>query len=57
MIMINNCCLVYIAYYHTVQVVINPLLFYCVASKKKVMTPRSFKGIAEMKELLKRASQ
>ena len=55
--MIDNCCLVYIAYYHTVQVVINPLLFYCVASKKKVMTPRSFKGIAEMKELLKRASQ
>ena len=54
LIMINNFCLVYIAYYHTVQVVINLRLLYCVVSKKKVMTPQSFKGNAEMKELLKK---
>ena len=56
MIMINNFFLVYIAYCHTVQVVMNPRLIYCVVSKKMVMTPKSFKVNAEMKELLKRTS-
>ena len=52
--MINYFCLLHMANYHTVQVVINLRLLYCVVSKKKVMTPKSFKGDAEMKELLKK---
>ena len=51
--MINNCCLLF-TLVHTVQVVINPRLFYCMVSKKTVMTPRSFKGNAVMKEPLKK---
>ena len=54
--MINHFCLVYIAHYHIVQVVINLRLLYSVVSKKMVMTPKSFKVNVEMKELLKRTS-